>query len=122
MEMGKHLVSKHFQKSEFACHDHCGFDSISSELVDLLEALHEHYDAPITILSGCRCHKHNAEVGGARHSQHVLAQAADIIVKGHHPEAVATYLEHKYPDSHGIGRYHGFTHIDVRKNKARWRA
>ena len=48
--------------------------------------------------------------------------AADIAVKGINPKGVADYLESKYPDKYGLGRYKSFTHIDVRKNRSRWGA
>jgi hypothetical protein len=37
-----------------------------------------------------------------------------------HDDKVADYLEEKYPDKYGIGRYIGRTHLDIRKTKARW--
>ena len=113
--------SEHFSKSEFACHCGCGFDSVSPELVSVLEDVRTHFDAPVKINSGCRCEKHNAKVGGVPNSQHVQGIAADIVVTGINNNRVADYLEGKYPDRCGIGRYSSFTHIDVRQAKARWR-
>jgi uncharacterized protein YcbK (DUF882 family) len=93
-------LSEHFSRSEFACRCGCGFDSISPELIT---------------------EKHNAKVGGVPNSQHVQGIAADIVVSGRTPALVADYLERKYPDRYGVGRYSSFTHIDVRPVKARWR-
>ncbi|NTZ40676.1 serine/threonine protein kinase [Enterobacter sp. JMULE2] len=114
-------LSEHFSDSEFACHCGCGFNSISTELVVVLEDVRSHFNSPVTINSGCRCEKHNAKVGGVPNSQHVQGIAADIVVRGRTPALVADYLERKYPGTYGIGRYSGFTHIDVRPVAARWR-
>lgn len=113
-------VSTHFKRSEFACRCGCGFDEIEQDLVDVVEDVRCHFDASTFIDSGCRCEKHNQAVGGKPKSQHRLGKAADIKVKGVAPKEVADYLESKYPNKFGIGRYKTFTHIDVRAVKARW--
>lgn len=94
---------------------------IDYELVNVVTDVREHFGKPVIITSGHRCFKHNANVGGARLSKHVLGIAADIKVQGVASRDVASYLEDKYPDTYGIGRYNSFTHIDVRATKARWR-
>ena len=43
--------------------------------------------------------------------------AADIVVTA---GKVADYAETLLPNTGGIGRYKGFTHVDVRKKKSRW--
>ena len=116
-------LSAHFSRSEFACKcGECNFDTVDAELLKVLELLRAHYNAPITINSGARCKKHNNTVGGSRGSQHTFGKASDIVVKGISAEAVADYLEAKYFDRYGIGRYSNRTHIDVRSGEpARWR-
>lgn len=113
-------LSTHFKRSEFACKCGCGFSDINQHLIDVLEDVRGHFNAPVIINSGCRCERHNRAVGGKPHSQHVLGNAADIRVKNVSPEQVANYLESKYTDKFGIGRYRAFTHIDVRETTARW--
>ena len=113
-------LSEHFNSSEFACHCGCGECAVSSELIVVLEDVRNHFNAPVKVMSGRRCSAHNKKVGGVPDSQHVLGTAADIQINGIQPSAVADYLESKYKNSHGVGRYKTFTHIDVRKNKARW--
>lgn len=115
------MLSEHFSATEFACKCGCGFDAVNPELVTLLEEVRTHFNAPVIIDSACRCEKHNRDIGGKPHSQHLLGTAADIKVKGYTPALVADWLEYRHPDSHGIGRYRTFTHIDVRRDRARWR-
>lgn len=113
-------ISQHFRRSEFACRCGCGFDDVNLKLIEVLEDVRNHFNAPVYINSGCRCPRHNQSVGGTRHSQHILGNAADISVKRVNPKSVADYLESKYPNKFGIGRYKTFTHIDVRSVKTRW--
>lgn len=114
-------MSEHFTRDEFTCHCGCGFNDVDETLVTRLEMLrHALGDVPIVIWSGCRCHKHNAAVGGATHSQHLLGTAADIKVKGVSPSVVADAIDELLPNGGGLGRYKTFTHIDSRRGKARW--
>lgn len=81
----------------------------------MLEDLRGRFGAPIVILSAYRCAKHNAAVGGAPSSQHLLGRAADIRVGTMTPaqmEAVARLS----PLVHGLGRSDpgGFIHVDTR--------
>ena len=118
-------LSSHFNSAEFACNCGCGYGTnpgdVSDELLIVLEDLRAHYGGqPVVLNSGCRCKKHNAAVGGASSSQHLLGTAADLNISRQSPRAVANYLESRYPDKYGVGRYASFTHVDVRRNKARW--
>ncbi|MTB46033.1 D-Ala-D-Ala carboxypeptidase family metallohydrolase [Providencia sp. wls1950] len=113
-------LSEHFNSTEFACKCGCGASDVDAELVGVLEDMRANFNKSVYVVSGRRCAKHNKAVGGAEHSQHLLGTAGDIKVKDVTPKAVADYLESKYPSKYGVGRYKTFTHIDVRKNKARW--
>jgi len=114
-------LSNNFSKSEFEC-SCCGDTKINHELVSVLQELREFFKASVTITSSYRCPAHNAEVGGAERSQHLLGTAADVIVKGVSPALVYQYFDRKYPNKYGLGKYNTFTHIDVRKKEggARW--
>ena len=114
-------LSENFDSKEFECKCGCGGDIISYTLVDVLEDIRNHFNTPVIINSGYRCRKHNTEIGGAPGSKHCEGIAADIFVKNVKPSDVADYLEKKYYNKYGIGRYHSWVHIDVRKQKARWR-
>lgn len=114
------MLNKYFKRREFACKCGCGTSTVDAELLQVITDVREHFGRPVIINSGHRCFKHNANVGGARNSQHLTGKAADIRVAEFAPRTVAAYLEEKYPDKYGIGRYHNFVHIDVRDGKARW--
>jgi len=113
--------SKNFSNSEFRCKcGQCEPILPPDELIDILQDVRDHFDAPVTIHSGHRCPVYNKRVGGAKRSQHMKAIAADHTVKGVSPNKVQKYLLAKYPDTLGIGRYNTFTHVDTRPGKARW--
>lgn len=78
---------KYFKKTEFKCQcrgKYCnGYPAeMSPKLIDILEKLRAYFGKPITITSGLRCKKHNAEVGGVSNSQHQYGKAADIYIAG----------------------------------------
>lgn len=83
-------LSKHFKLSEFTRSATASAKKIdntpSLEVVSnlqqlcihVLEPLREHFNCPITISSGYRSAALNAAVGGAKTSQHMTGEAADI--------------------------------------------
>ena len=113
-------ISENFNRSEFACKCNCGFDTVDTATLKILENIRKHFNAPVEVTSGCRCESYNKAVGGKKHSQHLRGRAADIQVEGHSPIAVKEYAEYIMPDWGGIGLYNTFTHIDTRSGKARW--
>lgn len=113
-------ISPHFRRVEFACSCGCGFDTVDAATLQILEAAREHFNAPVTVTSGCRCPEYNARIGGAEHSQHKLARAADIQVKGVAPDEVHDWIDANFPFV-SLGRYDTFTHVDTRTDgPARW--
>lgn len=117
-------LSKNFTRKEFACKCGCGYGlndgDINPELVRVVQDIRDYFGKPVVINSGLRCADHNKRVGGAPKSQHLLGTAADIRIAGIASKDVFNYADRKYPNSHGVGHYHNFTHIDVRPNRARW--
>ena len=114
-------ISKNFSRSEFACKCGCGFSTVDIELLKTLEVIRGHFSSPIKITSACRCESHNKHIGGGNASKHKQGIAADIVVNGVTPYAVYRFLDSFMPNNYGIGIYKTFTHIDVRKTKARWK-
>ena len=115
------MLSKNFHRSEFSCKCGCGFSTVDAELLSVLEVVRTRFNMPVKINSACRCEEYNEKIGGAYGSKHKQGIAADIVVKGINPEDVYKFLDNYMPNTYGIGKYNSFTHIDVRKTKARWK-
>ena len=52
---------------------------IDGLVTNVLDKLRDEWGRPIIVTSGYRCKELNAAVGGARNSQHLKGQAADIV-------------------------------------------
>ena len=52
--------------------------SLSALATDVLQPLRKAWGHPIVVSSGYRCEELNKAVGGAKNSQHLLGEAADI--------------------------------------------
>ena len=119
--------SAHFYSTEFDCHGNgcCSQTIVNERLIELVEQIRTHFNAPVTITSPYRCPTHNSRpsVGGAPGSRHTKGDAADIVVKGVTPRKVAQYAESI--GILGIGLYETakdgyFVHIDTRDYKSFW--
>lgn len=125
---GNRRLAPDFKVRELRCRDGTDTVMVDEALTVVLQCIREHFGKPVTITSGYRTPAHNAAVGGAKSSQHLLGRAADIRVAGVSVEDVAAYAESLMPDWGGVGRYPvkagratGWVHVDTRADKARWR-
>ena len=125
---GNRRLAPDFKVRELRCKDGTDTVMVDEALTVVLQCIREHFGKPVTITSGYRTAAHNAAVGGAKSSQHLLGRAADIRVQGVSVEDVAAYAESLMPDWGGVGRYPvkagraaGWVHVDTRADKARWR-
>ena len=109
-------------------------DNLVQLVTTVLEPLRLLWGAPIFCVSGYRSPEHNARVGGAGQSRHMLGQAADIVPadldwvgmragRGTDQarmrlEAFTSLIEHHMGKElsaiGGIGKYPGWTHADIR--------
>lgn len=99
----------------FACRCGCGFDQPHPKVVEIIEAIEEAFER-VWVTSGCRCWKHNRDVGGAKNSFHLNGMAADFLVKGTTPAEVADFIYERWGGEVGLIEYHTFVHVDVRVN------
>ena len=120
-------LTKNFNSYEFRCGlgspCACSTILIDDKLVEFLQKIRDHFNAPLTITSAYRCPSYNSRIGGATGSYHTKGQAADIVVQGHSPREVAQYAESI--GILGIGLYETskdgyFVHIDTRTYKSFW--
>lgn len=124
---GNRRLAPDFKVRELRCRDGSDTVMVDETLTVVLQCIREHFGKPVTITSGYRTAAHNAAVGGAKSSQHLLGRAADIRVQGVSVEDVAAYAESLMPGWGGVGRYpvkagraKGWVHVDTRANKSRW--
>ena len=116
-------LSANFNELEFGCR-HCGRippSGIDKHMIRHLQKLRDATGSPLHVASGARCPYHNARVGGAKASFHMLGQAADLNSRALTPAELQR--EAKDPRAfgdHGVGTYRTFTHVDSGP-KRRWR-
>ena len=72
-------VSEHFKATEFQCKDKTDGILIAIELIETLEKIRNHFNAPVIINSGYRTPSWNNKVNGAPNSYHCKGMAADIL-------------------------------------------
>ena len=126
-------LSPHFRLAEFASarvrggvetlppvHLHENLRRLAEQL-EVLRA--ELGGVPVTVNSGWRMPEHNARVGGAAESQHLVGKAADIHVRGLEPREVAATVVRliragRMHDG-GLDVYETFVHYDIRQHP--WR-
>lgn len=91
---------------------------IDEDALDALQSLRTELGKPVQINSAYRSLEHNANVGGAKYSMHMLGIAFDVSLIGQ-DRAQLTALAEKH-GFNGIGQYRNFIHMDTRPWKARW--
>ena len=126
-------LTKNIWRHELACHCECGFDSMDFETINVVQETCDHFalvqgkdKVILNINSAARCLEYNRKPiseggpGSNDQSQHPKARAIDFTISGIGSNDVYTYLDERYPDLYGIGRYNSFTHLDTRTGRARW--
>ena len=108
--------TRNFKVSEFACKCGCGKNDIDQRVMDMAQVIRDELGVPVRVNSGCRCEKHNRNVGGVKGSKHVLGKACDLscgLGAGRMFEAVKRLYEAgMLPELDYCIRYKTFIHID----------
>jgi uncharacterized protein YcbK (DUF882 family) len=118
-------ITKNFKFSEFFCQGQIPPEQYWQNIINVaieLQELRDIVGRPITITSGYRTKEHNAAIGGAVRSQHLLGKAVDIEVRGMHSKEVAIYVA-RYTNFMGIGmslNINSITHVDTRDKFTLW--
>lgn len=109
---------KYFKREEFKCQcggKYCnGFPYEPSErLIRLADKVREELGVPMTVSSGLRCDKHNAEVGGVPTSYHRLGRAMDFAAKGKTASQILAIVK-QHPEVHYTYAINSnYVHMDV---------
>lgn len=122
----KFKLGSYFDTTEFVCqckHEDCIDQKISIELVDRLDGIREDIGRPLTVTSGFRCTKHQADLRAsgvntvvAKKSTHELGNAADIRPADRNMEGFEKICD---PWFFSIGLAKTFLHVDLRDDKER---
>jgi hypothetical protein len=115
-------LSKNFIAREFMCKcGKCQGNKISVELIGKLQKIRDAFGT-LTITSGYRCPVHNASIGGAKDSQHVQGNAADMVSAGAPIETLFKFIRGNLNHKGGVGFYKkkNFIHMDVRPQEVTW--
>lgn len=109
---------KYFIFEEFKCK--CGGRycngkpaEMSSTLLKVADRMREYFNAPVTVTSGLRCTKHNANEGGVSNSRHLYGKAMDFAVKGKNSTQILAWVN-KQPEIRYAYAVNGnVVHMDV---------
>ena len=121
-------LEKNFSLHEFKCKDGT---EVPEDLIDNvkllaenLQALRDHIQKPIIVISGYRTLEYNTKIDGAKRSLHLVAKAGDIVVPGltslEIKNTILQLIKEGKMKEGGIGIYSTFVHYDVRGYRARW--
>lgn len=118
---------EYFTRAEFKCQcggRYCnGFPvEPAEETVRMADEVRRRAGVPLTVNSGIRCTRHNAEVGGVSNSLHTTGQAVDLggnIAPAKLHEIAEAVQAEMIPGKGGLGLYSWGVHIDNGKY-SRW--
>ncbi len=121
----KHYITENFTYERLVC-PCCDSLKIIPQLYDHMEKLQKmRSDLGFSIIvnSGYRCKEHNADISGAKNSQH-MQFATDVrpsFRNGFIHRLEAMYKMALKLEFDGIGKYDEWIHLDMRGYIARWK-
>lgn len=120
-------LTENFSLEEFECKCGCKMpEFVKKNVIELAENLQVLRDVVgrLDLTNAYRCKSHNADVGGATNSQHLVGKAGDVKSEPIKPKEMAQIVDDLMKNERfkmgGIGIYNTFTHIDIRDYRARW--
>ena len=108
---------RYFTREEFACK--CGkyCDGYPNEMkrtvVHLADRARAHFGRPALVVSGLRCEKHNAAVGGVENSQHMTGEAVDLQIPGVSSAELLSFLQQQPELRYAYAINDANVHLDV---------
>ena len=122
-EAPNYYVTEHFMYCDFICPccDRIKLVPGFYKHVSLLERMRLEVGFPIVVTSGYRCKSHNARIGGAPRSWHLLF-ATDVRPEDNDSEKLMAMYDIAVELNFGvIGLYEAHMHIDLRPKQLQWR-
>lgn len=97
--------------------DEAALERLMALATFILEPLKEKYGRRLVITSGFRSVALNTAIGGSRNSQHMLGEAADLIVAGTPNLEVAKWLKNNIAYGQIIHEFGEWVHVSLPRNK-----
>jgi hypothetical protein len=94
-------------------------ENLKQLCIDLLDPIRVGVQKPVRVSSGFRCEKLNKLLGGAKNSQHIYGEAADIQVDGMSTEELFQFIKDHFNYDQLIQEFDSWVHISYRKGKNR---
>lgn len=111
---------RYFTRAEFACK--CGGkycdgypNAMRREVVELADGARAHFGKPGIVVSGLRCEKHNANVGGVANSQHIYGEAVDLKIQGVSASELLAYIQNQPGVRYAYAINDTNVHFDIAK-------
>lgn len=115
---------RHFTPWEFASKGN-GMVVVKVRMVEALDRVRHRFGRPMIITSGYRDPAHNARVGGAPRSRHMVGDAVDLNLAGfsnaERQRLMSLLLEEGFTSFGSYGRSPTMLHADMRPHAAIWR-
>ncbi len=85
----------------------------SQRLVNVLQAVRDHYGNPLSLSNAHRTLSHNSDVGGSIDSDHIYGKAADIYMWGVDAEELKKVVSKIAGHYSNIVTYHNTNHVHI---------
>lgn len=109
-------LSPNFTRGEFETHE--SDVTIDMECVDVCQRIRDAWGKPMTITSGVRSQRKNAEVGGSPNSSHLKGLAIDFACTTSRERYLALEVLLNHPKVKRIGIGEDFIHFDIDDSKS----